>query len=213
MSTFIPGKELSRLFYEEAVRPIFEQYLPGLPYSAALLGYGSDVLGYDSVRSTDHGWGPRLVLFLGESGHASMATEVDRLLQQELPSTFRGYAVDFGMGVPHDRPRDDLIPGGIDHNNTITTVGDLLSQRVGFRDWQRIELIDWLLAAEQMLLELTAGAVHHDGLNQLIPMQKALAYYPHDIWLFLLSSQWRASASRKHLSAGRAKSVTSLAQP
>ena len=51
--------------------------------------------------------------------------------------------------------------------------------------------IDWLLASEQMLLELTAGAVHHDGLNQLIPMREALAYYPRDLWLYLLSSQWR----------------------
>jgi hypothetical protein len=191
MSAFVPGQELSRLFYEEAVRPILVQHLPGLDHSAALLGYGSDVLGYDTIRSTDHGWGPRLILFLDDSDHTSTATEVDLLLQRRLPSTFRGYAVDFGMGVPHDRPRDDLIPGGVDHNITITTVGDFLSQHVGFCDWRRIDLVDWLLASEQMLLELTAGAVHHDGLNQLVSMRKALAYYPRDVWLFLLSSQWR----------------------
>ncbi len=84
MSAFVPGQELSRLFYEEAVRPILDQHLPGLDYSAALLGYGSDVLGYDTIRSTDHGWGPRLVLFLDDSDHTSIATEVDLLLQRAV---------------------------------------------------------------------------------------------------------------------------------
>jgi hypothetical protein len=191
MSAFIPGQELSRLLYEEAVRPILDRHLPGLNHSAALLGYGSDVLGFDTVRSTDHGWGPRLVLFLDEGDFASIEAEVDHLLQHYLPPVFHGYAVDFGMGDPHDRPRDDLIPGGIDHNIFITTVPDFLERQVGFRSWGRIEPVGWLLASEQMMLELTAGAVHHDGLNQLMPMRDALAYYPRDIWLFLLSSQWR----------------------
>jgi hypothetical protein len=191
MSAFISGQELSHLFYEEVVRPLLEQQLPGLVHSAALLGYGSDVLGYDTIRSTDHGWGPRLVVFLDDGEQPAVMHEIDLLLQRHLPPEFRGYAVDFGMGVPHDRPRDDLVPGGIDHNIILTTIPDFLAQHVGFRSWQRIELADWLLASEQMLLELTAGAVHHDGLNQLVPMRTALAYYPRDNWLFLLSSQWR----------------------
>src|SRR3954454_13546719 len=98
MSAFLPGQELSRLFYEEAVRPILDQHMPGLRHSAALLGYGSDVLGYDTVRSTDHGWGPRLVIFLDDDDVASAGLEVDNLLQRHLPPVFRGYAVDFDMG-------------------------------------------------------------------------------------------------------------------
>src|SRR4029450_2280481 len=56
---FVPGVELSRAFYEEVVAPL----LAGEQHAAALLGTGSDVLGYDTVRSTHHGWGPRLRLF------------------------------------------------------------------------------------------------------------------------------------------------------
>jgi len=38
---FIPGLDLSGLFYEEAVAPLLADYFPGLPHSAALIGYGS----------------------------------------------------------------------------------------------------------------------------------------------------------------------------
>jgi hypothetical protein len=48
---FIPAAELSRAFYAEVVRPL----LGDRPHGAALLGWGSDVLGYDTERSTDHG--------------------------------------------------------------------------------------------------------------------------------------------------------------
>lgn len=61
---FVPGLRLCGLCYEEAVRPILATTFPALTYSAALIGYGSDVLGYDTVRSTDHEWAPRLLLFV-----------------------------------------------------------------------------------------------------------------------------------------------------
>ncbi|HLU36909.1 MAG TPA: hypothetical protein VKZ61_14150, partial [Thermomicrobiales bacterium] len=61
---FIPGRELSARFYTEAVRPILDAHAAGIPYAAALVGPGSDVLGFDTPRSMDHDWGPRLTLFL-----------------------------------------------------------------------------------------------------------------------------------------------------
>lgn len=66
MTEFIPGLELSKSFYKEAVKPILETQFSGLRYSAASIGYGSDVLGFDTPVSTDHEWGPRLLLFLSE---------------------------------------------------------------------------------------------------------------------------------------------------
>ena len=64
---FVPGLQLAREFYATAVRPLLEEGFPGLPYAAALLGPGSEVLGFDSQRSTDHDWGPRLQVFLRDS--------------------------------------------------------------------------------------------------------------------------------------------------
>ena len=57
------GLELSRRFYEEAVRPILERDFPDFVHAAGLMGYGSDVLAFDDETSRDHEWGPRVQLF------------------------------------------------------------------------------------------------------------------------------------------------------
>ena len=61
---FVPGLELSRRFHRDEVAPLLKGAFPGLPYSAALLGRGSEVLGFDDEMSRDHNWEPRVVLFL-----------------------------------------------------------------------------------------------------------------------------------------------------
>ena len=82
---FVPGLRLAGEFYAEVVRPLLDQAFPGLRYAAALLGPGSEVLGFDSERSTDHDWGPRLLLFLddedGEDGVAALAEDVGEVMR------------------------------------------------------------------------------------------------------------------------------------
>src|SRR5574339_562398 len=56
--SFIPGRELCERFYREAVRPILRASFPRLKHSAALIGPGSEVLGFDDELSTDHHWEP-----------------------------------------------------------------------------------------------------------------------------------------------------------
>src|SRR5262245_19214173 len=48
-ATFVPGLSLAATTYREAVRPVLDASIPGLVHSAALLGSGSEVLGYDTV--------------------------------------------------------------------------------------------------------------------------------------------------------------------
>ena len=48
---FIPGLELNRRFYFEAVRPILNKHFPSLSHTAAYIGTGSDVLGFDTLIS------------------------------------------------------------------------------------------------------------------------------------------------------------------
>ena len=44
MNKFVSGLKLSGLFYEEGVRVILEEGFPELPYSAGLIGFGSENL-------------------------------------------------------------------------------------------------------------------------------------------------------------------------
>jgi len=89
----VRGLELSRRFYFEAVRPILDRRFPELEHAAALIGPGSEVLGYDDDVSTDHHWGPRVLLFLPDLGRSA---EIDRALGTELPTSFAGFPTNFG---------------------------------------------------------------------------------------------------------------------
>src|SRR5579862_2952451 len=99
MPDFLPGLQLCGLFYQEILRPILETEFPGLPYSAALIGSGSEVLGFDTEMSTDHDWGPRLLLFLPEEDHPRLYEALSVALSHKLPPTFRGYPTSF---APND---------------------------------------------------------------------------------------------------------------
>lgn len=58
MTKLIKGLDLCKGFFNECAKPIIDKYFPNLQYSAGLIGYGSDVLGYDDEISRDHMWGP-----------------------------------------------------------------------------------------------------------------------------------------------------------
>lgn len=167
MSAFIPGLELSRLFYQDAVRPILEAAFPGLPHSAALLGRGSEVLGFDDEMSADHNWEARVLLFLQEEDHARYGDAVHEALRQRLPPRFREYPTDYG----------------------ILTLRGFFLEFLDFDIDGEIEPADWLTFPEQRLLMITAGAVYHDEIG-LEAVRDRFAYYPHDVWLYLLAAGW-----------------------
>jgi hypothetical protein len=84
-------------FFAEVVRPLLEAEFAGLGYAAALIGAGSEVLGFDSERSTDHDWGPRLLVFLEDEEAERLGVAVDEMLGRRLPEVFSGYPVAFGV--------------------------------------------------------------------------------------------------------------------
>ena len=168
----MPGIELARAFYEEVVAPVVSD----VPHSAALLGWGSDVLGFDTARSTDHGWGPRLQLFVA----APVGEEVAGSLAAALPESFRGWPVRYGW---------DEVPAS--HHVEVASLGAWLERRLGVDPRGGLTARDWLALPQQLLLEVTSGAVFHDGLGELAAVRKALEWYPHDVWLWLLACQWR----------------------
>ncbi len=181
---FLPGLDLSEALYREAVRPILSRNFPGLVTSAALLGSGSEVLGFDTPQSPDHDWGPRLMLFLSEADFPSYHEAVDQALRGELPRQVGGFLIDLA--------RRDAAPSGdpAHHAVQILTVRQLLRSTVKIDIEQEITPLDWVLVPQQQLRSLTAGRVFDDGLGQLEPARAKLADYPHDVWLYLLAAQW-----------------------
>lgn len=116
MRKFIPGLELNESFYQEAVKPILEKHFWGLKYSAASIGYGSDVLGFDTEVSTDHEWGPRLLLFLSPEDYEQYKAEINDTLSKKLPYTFKGFSTNFSSG---DVQWQEYIQSGlINHDGT-----------------------------------------------------------------------------------------------
>lgn len=209
MTAFIPGLELNRLFFAQVVQPLLAAQYPDLAYSAVLLGYGSDVLGYDTEISADHEWGPRLLLFLGERDYPALHSAISETFRRELPTMFRGYSTNFS--APHAdggsvRIMEPGTPGQINHHIVVMTAGDFLEWELGVRSVDSLTARDWLTFSEQKLLEVTAGAVYHDGLGSLALLRERLAYYPHDVWLYRLASQWQR-ISQEEAFVGRCASV------
>jgi hypothetical protein len=169
---FVPGLALSRDFYADVVAPL----LAGTRHSAARLGEGSDVLGFDTPRSTDHGWGPRLQLFVEPDQVDAVAAVVD----QGLPETFGGWPVRFGW---------DEVP--VSHPVEIDTIDGWLERRLGLARRGSLGPVDWLATPQQLLLEATAGEVFHDGLDELAAIRAGLAWYPDEVWIWLLACQWQ----------------------
>ena len=174
MPPFVPGLDVSGQFYEEVVRPIVAGAFPGLPYTAALIGPGSEVLGFDTAMSMDHSWGPRLLLFLAEGDHAQYARPILDLLSERLPAEFHGFSTQFGA------------PGPVD----VQTIRAYFAAHIGLDPYADLDPVDWLTVPEQRLLTITAGRVYHDGLDELIALRAKFAYYPRDVWLYLLAAQW-----------------------
>lgn len=192
--TFIPGLRLNRIFYFDVVRTLINQYFPGLVHSAALIGYGSDVLGYDTPMSTDHGWGPRLQLFLSPQDHANLATPLHEMLCAKLPPTVEGYSTHFSQPNLADNGTQVLKPytgGPVNHLVKIETVDRFFTSSLGVSPDTPLTAWDWLALPEQKLLELTAGEVFHDGLQTLGPARARFAYYPQDVWKVKLAAQWQ----------------------
>jgi hypothetical protein len=178
MPDFVPGRELARAFYEEAIAPAVAKY----EHAAALIGFGSDVFGFDSARSTDHGWGPRFELFVT----ADQIESLSHVVEAALPETFRGWSTRFGW--------DEVA---VRHHVQVAELGQWLADRLGVDPSNGLTSADWLSMPHQRLAEVTQGPVFHDGSGALTRIRAELAWYPEQIWLYVLASQWRRIAQEQ----------------
>ncbi len=165
MVAFESGLKLSARFYAEAVRPMLDSAFPGLPHAAALMGRGSEVLGFDDPMSTDHDWKPRIQLFLRDEDLDQYA----EALREQIPSSFADRSTEV----------------------TVHTVLSYFTKHLGVDPAADLEAQDWLTFSEQSLRMITAGAVWHDAIG-LEAARERFTYYPQDVWLYLqLAGWWR----------------------
>ena len=187
---FIPGRELSKLFYQKEIKPILDKHFPDLKYSAALFGWGSETLGYDTPISRDHHCGPRVLIFLSETDHPVFKEKIDKALSENLPYEFLCYSTNFSKaeanGVRHPIA---FTSGPVNHMVNIFTTKSFFEMRLNFDPFQEISVIDWLTFPQQRLLEMVSGEVFHDGLEELNKIREKFSFYPNDVWLYMLSSQ------------------------
>jgi hypothetical protein len=201
MPTFVSGLDLSRRFFQEIVRPLLTNAFPKLRYAAALLGPGSEVLGFDTEMSADHDWGPRLFIFLREED-AEQGDAIGNLLSQQLPETFADFPVSFPTPV---EPRTTIermlrpLTGPVKHRVIPITVRNFVRVQLGYDLAQALEAVDWLTFPSHALGELVAGEVYQDEVGELAAIRTRFAWYPHDIWLYLLASGWQRIGQEEHL--------------
>ena len=199
------GIELSRRFYIEVVRPWLSSVAPELPYSAALIGYGSELLGLDDEVSRDHNWGPRVHLFLDRGRFDEHARRLVKAFSAVVPTHFLGEPIGW-RSRPHPPAGGDEAAGALDHGLEIHTVEGTLERLLGVRSVDNVGPLQWLGFAEQRLLAFTGGAVFHDDGDRLTTARTVLAYFPDDVWLYKIACQWRRIADEQAF-VGRAGQV------
>lgn len=194
--SFTPGLSLCRHFYVEAVRPLLDRAYPGLSHAAARIGPGSEVLGFDSERSVDHDWGPRLELFLSTEDVSKHGADISALLTARLPKQIHGWPTNF---EPPDARVQVMTAttGPVAHRVHITDVASWSTDQLGFDPRRGVTTLDWLATPAQRLAETTGGAVFHDDIGDLTQVRSRLQWYPDDVWRYLLAAQWTRIAQEE----------------
>jgi hypothetical protein len=177
MSEFVPGLKISQQFYEKIVAPIIQQDFPNLVYSAALIGPGSEVLGFDTALSTDHDWRPRVFIFLSTKDSVEYCEQVEETIRKNIPQTFMDY--------PTSVARSDNLC-----SRFVYSLNEWVEKYLGLNLEKKIGVVDWLTSHEHHLRSFVEGEIFYDKLNELTDLRTLLSYYPHDIWLYQMASEW-----------------------
>jgi len=198
MTQFIPGLDLNRRFYNDIVRPFLAGEFPGLKYTAARIGQGSEVLGFDTPMSTDHDWGMRLQIFLAREDYQEYGGVLHERLRHTLPKSYFGYPTNFSEADEEGSRlmvETDVL---VNHRLEIWTIHEFLHDHMAWDSSNEPTIFDWLTWPQQLLLGITAGAVYSDQLGELSAIRQKLRYYPHDLWLYLLAAQWARIGQEEH---------------
>lgn len=199
MTKFIKGLNLCEEFFNKVAKPILDEEFPLLRYSAALIGYGSDVIGFDTEISRDHMWGPRFNIYLEKNNFDQMSSKISEVFALKLPYEFRGYSTNFSEPDIKDngvQRLEKVCAKKVNHLIEFHTLQGYFQSYLGYTPLSEIKTSDWLTFSEHRLLAVTSGKVFHDDLGLNIIREK-LSYYSDDVWLYLLASKWMMIAEEE----------------
>jgi len=186
---FIPELELNRGFYSDIVKGMIERRHPNLQYAAGLTGHCSGCLGFDTHISTDHGWGPRLQIFLNEEDHKNLRSSLNEMFSNELPLKYRGFPTNQFKGC---WGMEEIDEGPVNHWIQIETIQSFFNNDVYWDCDKPPTLHEWLSFTDQGLRELTSGEIYHDGIGKIAQARKWISYYPDEVWFFKMWCLWSA---------------------
>lgn len=187
---FLPGLDLAEAFYREVVGPLLAQRFSSLRYTAGLVGSGSEVLGFDTSRSTDHHWGPRVMVFVSEEDSA-LKDEIQDFLADRLPPAFRGWSTHWGppdeIGVRLLRPA--VVGQPVAHRVEVSGLNAYLQGYLGIDPTGPLTDADWSVPGDQKLRTLQYGRLFRDDLG-FQTIRDRLKWYPEGLWREKMAGLW-----------------------
>jgi hypothetical protein len=199
MSTFISGLDLCETYFNEIAGPLLAKNLPTLRYSAGLIGYGSDVIGFDDDMSTDHNWGPRFLLFLPEEGFEESKKHIAAAFSAGLPYEHRGFSTHYTSPDWTDngvQRQERINQGPVNPLIETHTLRSYFKDYLGYTPFEEVPINQWLTFSEHRLLGITSGGLFHDDLG-LAEVRRQLAYFPEDVWLWMMAAEWTMLAEEE----------------
>ncbi len=196
------GLELSRLFWEEALRPAMEEQCPVLLRCAAagLSGPGSDCLGYDDEISRDHDMAAGCMLWLPEAELESYGFHLSTIYDR-LPREHRGITAE------HRSRQGDGRYG-------VKSLEGFFRPFTG-RGGAPVTWREWLYIPSFALAAATSGAVFYDGPGTFTRIrEEILTGMPEDVRLKKIaaraalmaqSGQYNFARCRRHGEEGAAR--------
>lgn len=183
---FVPGRALAQRL-AEALEPRLREVFPNVPVTLALIGPGSDVMGFDTLRSMDHDWGPRVTLLVPEDLTGYVQQRFDEQFVDLVPPDIAGFPTRFSLH-PDGTALNDAQ--GTEHRIRITSMPELLRSTVLVDSIDEMSNAVWLATPMQVLIELTAGEVFVDDSGELTEVRRRLDFYPDHIWRYQLAGLW-----------------------
>jgi hypothetical protein len=72
----------------------------------------------------------------------------------------------------------------------VEDAGTFVASRTGLTAADSLSVADWLSLTGQSVLEVTAGPVFVDTAGELTRARERLAWYPDDLWVYVVAADW-----------------------